>query len=77
MTKKYKYEFVEYSQDVRKFIVESDIKLNKEEITECVSNASYNVHSKVGTEINGHKVYVQYTGTNYGDDCQTNILEVK
>jgi hypothetical protein len=54
-----------------------NIKLNKEEITECVSNASYNVHSKVGTEINGHKVYVQYTGTNYGDDCQTNISEVE
>jgi len=58
MTKKYKYEVEEYSQDTRSFFVESDIELTHD-------------------EIKGHKVYTQYTGTDFGDDCQTNILELK
>jgi hypothetical protein len=78
MTKKYKYEVEEYSQDTRNFFVESDIKLTHDEITECVSNASrFNEHTKIGREIKGCKVYTQYTGTDFGDDCQVNISEVQ
>jgi hypothetical protein len=77
MTKKYKYEVEEYSQDTRSFFVESDIELTHDEINECVSNASFNENTKTGTEIKGHKVYTQYTGTDFGDDCQINISEVE
>jgi hypothetical protein len=37
MTKKYKYEVEEYSQDTRSFFVESDIELTHDEINECVT----------------------------------------
>ena len=77
MTKKYKYEVEEYSQDTRSFYVESDIELTHDEINECVSGASFNEHTKTGAEIKGHKVYTQYMGTDFGDDCQTNISEVE
>jgi hypothetical protein len=77
MNKKYKYEVEEYSQDTRSFYVESDIELTHDEINECVSSASFNEHTKTGTEIKGHKVYTQYTGTDFGDDCQINISEVE
>jgi hypothetical protein len=77
MTKKYKYEVEEYSQDTRSFFVESDIELTHDEINECVSNASFNEHTKTATEIKGHKVYTQYTGTDFGDDCQREISEVE
>ena len=36
MTKKYKYEVEEYSQDTRSFYVESDIELTHDEINQCV-----------------------------------------
>jgi hypothetical protein len=51
MTKKYKYEVEEYSQDTRSFYVESDIELTHDEINECVSGASFNEHTKTGAEI--------------------------
>ena len=76
MTKKYKYEVEEYSQDTRSFFVESDIELNHDEIVQCISNATFNENTKTGLEIKGHKTYTQYTGTDFGDDCQINISEV-
>jgi len=76
MKKKYKYQVYEYSQDTRHFFIESDVKLEEDEITECVSSASFNENSKTGLEINGGKVYVQFKGTEYGDDCQIDISEV-
>jgi hypothetical protein len=47
MTKKYKYEVEEYSQDTRSFFVESDIELTHDEINECVSSASFNENTKL------------------------------
>ena len=77
MTKKYKYEVEEYSQDTRSFFVESDIELTHSEINECISNASFNEHTKSGLEIKGHKTYTQYIGTEFGDESQLNISEVE
>ena len=77
MTKKYKYKVEEYSQDTRNFIIESNVELDEEEISECVSNASFNEHSKTGLEINGSKVYIQFKGTSYGEDSQINIAKVE
>jgi hypothetical protein len=77
MTKKYKYKVQEYSQDTRHFFIESAVELDEDEITECVSSADFNEYSKTGLEINGSKVYVSFKGTEYGDDSQINISEVK
>jgi len=77
MTNKYKYKVQEYSQDTRHFFIESNVELDEDEITECVSSASFNEHSKTGLEINGGKVYVSFKGTEYGDDSQVNISEIK
>jgi len=77
MTKKYKYEVEQYSQDTKSFFVESDIQLTHDEINECVLSASLNEHTKFGLEIKGHKTYTQYTGTEFGDNCQVNISEVE
>jgi len=77
MTNKYKYKVQEYSQDTRHFFIESAVELDEDEITECVSSVSFNENSKTGLNINGSKVYVQFKGTEYGDDSQINIREVK
>jgi len=65
--KKYFYTYEEYSQDTRNFEIESDKELSKEEITslacavDLVDDATY--------EEDG--VVVKFTGTEIGDDVQT------
>jgi len=75
MTKKYKYKYEveEYSQDARHFVVESDVKLNENEINDCISNVSID---KPYT-YKGSNFTVSFTGTELGDDCQVNISEVE
>ena len=73
MTKKYKYEVQEYSQDIRNFFIESDVKLEEDEINDCISNVSLD---KPNT-YEGDNYKVSFTGTEYGDDCQVDISEVK
>jgi len=75
MTKKYKYKYEveEYSQDARHFIVESDVKLDEDDITDCISNVSLDKPNSY----NGDDYKVSFKGTEYGDDSQVDITEVK
>ena len=73
MTKKYKYQVYEYSQDTRHFFIESDVKLEEDEINDCISNVSLD---KPNT-YEGDDYKVSFKGTEYGDDCQVDISEVK
>ena len=73
MTKKYKYEVYEYSQDTRHFFIESDVKLEEDEINDCISNVSLD---KPNT-YEGDDYKVSFKGTEYGDDCQVDISEIK
>tara|TARA_Y100001972_G_C7494288_1_gene250540 strand:+ start:202 stop:438 length:237 start_codon:yes stop_codon:yes gene_type:complete len=65
--KKYFYTYEEYSQDTRSFEIESDKELSKKEIAnfacsvDLVDDATY--------EEDG--VVVKFTGTEIGDDVQT------
>ena len=73
MTKKYKYQVYEYSQDTRHFFIESDVKLEEDEINDCISNVSLD---KPNT-YEGDDYKVSFKGTEYGDDCQVDISEIK
>jgi len=75
MTKKYKYKYEveEYSQDSRHFIVESDVKLDDNEISDCISNVSLDKPNSY----EGDDYRVSFEGTEYGDDCQVNINKVE
>jgi len=72
MTKKYKYQVYEYSQDTRHFFIESDVKLEEDEINDCISNVSLDKPNTY--ESDDYKV--SFKGTEYGDDCQVDISEV-
>ena len=72
MKKKYKYQVYEYSQDTRHFFIESDVKLEEDEINDCISNVSLDKPNTY--EDDDYKV--SFKGTEYGDDCQVDILEV-
>jgi hypothetical protein len=72
MKKKYKYQVYEYSQDTRHFFIESDVKLEEDEINDCISNVSLD---KPNT-YEGDDYKVSFKGTEYGDDCQVDISEV-
>ena len=69
---KYKYEVEEYSQDTRNFYIESDVKLDEDQINDCINNVSLN---KPNT-YKGNNFTVSFEGTELGDDCQVNITEV-
>lgn len=73
MTMKYKYKVQEYSQDTRHFFIESDVKLEEDEINDCISNVSLD---KPNT-YEGDDYKVSFKGTEYGDDSQVDISEVK
>ena len=74
MTKKYKYKYrvEETSQDTRHFIIESAIKLDEDEINDCITSVDYN-----DPNFNNDNYKVFFKGTEYGDDSQINITEVK
>ena len=73
MTKKYKYEVEEYSQDIRNFYIESDVKLNENEINDCISNVSLDKPNTYKDD----DYKVSFIGTEYGDDSQVDIRKVK
>ena len=73
MTKKYKYEVEEYSQDTRSFFVESDIELTHDEINDCITNVGLDKPNTYKDD----DYKVSFKGTEYGDDSQVNISEVK
>ena len=73
MTKKYKYEVEEYSQDIRNFYIESDVKLNENEINDCISNVSLDKPNTYKDD----DYKVSFKGTEYGDDSQVDISEIK
>ena len=73
MTKKYKYKVQEYSQDTRHFYIESNVELDEDEINDCISNVSLDEPNTY--EDDDYKV--SFKGTEYGDDSQVDIREVK
>jgi hypothetical protein len=73
MTKKYKYKVQEYSQDTRHFFIESAVELDEDEINDCITNVSLDEPNTY--EDDDYKV--SFKGTEYGDDSQVDIREVK
>ena len=74
MTKKYKYKYrvEETSQDTRHFIIESVVELDEDEINDCITSVDSD-----DPNFNGDDYKVSFKGTEYGDDSQVNITEVK
>ena len=74
MTKKYKYKYKveETSQDTRHFIIESVVELDEDEINDCITSVDYD-----DPNFNGDNYKVSFKGTEYGDDSQVDITEVK
>jgi hypothetical protein len=87
--KKYIYEIEEYSQDVRKYQVTSNVKLTQDEIRSIYTEAYE--EEKVVDKLEGNvdwsnerftdnqilneiKITGSYSGTEYGDDCQVGII---
>jgi hypothetical protein len=75
MTKKYKYKYgvEEYSQDARHFIIESAVELDEDTINDCITNVSLDKPNTY--KDNDYKV--SFIGTEYGDDSQVDISEIK
>lgn len=65
--KKYFYTYEEYSQDTRSFEIESDRQLSKGEITDLACS----VELKDGSTYEEDGAVVKFTGTEIGDDIQT------
>ena len=73
MTMKYKYKVQEYSQDTRHFFIESAVELDEDEINDCITNV--NLDKPNTYKDDDYKV--SFKGTEYGDDSQVNISEIK
>ena len=75
MTKKYKYKYgvEEYSQDARHFIIESVVELDEDEINDCITNVSLDKPNTYKDD----DYKVSFIGTEYGDDSQVDISEIK
>ena len=86
--KEYVYKIEEYSQDVRRFEISSNVKLTDEE----VRNVYREISDKEGTQcdltgwvdwsnerftddeiLNKIKIVGIFDGTEYGDDCQVDV----
>jgi hypothetical protein len=65
---KYTYHVEETSQDTRHFIIESAVKLDENEINDCITSVDYD-----DPNFNGDDYKVSFKGTEYGDDSQVNI----
>ena len=74
MTKKYKYKYrvEETSQDTRHYFIESAVELDEDEINDCITSVDYD-----DPNFNGDDYKVSFKGTEYGDDSQVDITEVK
>jgi hypothetical protein len=73
MTKKYKYKVQEYSQDTRHFFIESAVQLDEDEINDCITNVSLDKPNTYKDD----DYKVSFKGTEYGDDSQVDIREIK
>ena len=69
---KYKYTFEEYTQDTRKYEVESEVMLTEENIKEITQGCSLTdgYHCKGGEK--GKRFKATFLGTEFGDDAQFN-----
>ena len=90
MTKEFIYEIEEYSQDVRKYQVTSNVKLTEDEIRSIYveAHAEGEVVDKLEgcidwsnerflaniEDLNKVKISANCLGTEYGDDCQVGII---
>ena len=70
---KYRYHYEEQSVDIRSWTVESDKPLTDEQVEEICSE-----HEDAEGQIaHGSDYAVQYRGTEYGDDSQRKVIQVK
>jgi hypothetical protein len=76
---KYTYVVEEWSQDTRRYTIESDRKLTESELQDCYIEAGIpdeETTIEVGEIPSGKvNVTVTYEGTEYGDDSQMDIVE--
>ena len=76
---KYTYVVEEWSQDTRRYTIESDRKLTESELQDCYIEAGIpdeGTTIEVGEIPSGKvNVTVTYVGTEYGDDGQMDIVE--
>ena len=76
---KYTYVVEEWSQDSRRYTIESDRKLTESELQDCYIEAGIpdeGTTIEVGEIPSGKvNVTVTYEGTEYGDDGQMDIVE--
>ena len=76
---KYTYVVEEWSQDTRRYTIESDRKLTESELQDCYIEAGIPDEGstiEVGEIPSGKvNVTVTYEGTEYGDDGQMDIVE--
>tara|TARA_R110002124_G_scaffold264479_1_gene431127 strand:+ start:37 stop:297 length:261 start_codon:yes stop_codon:yes gene_type:complete len=71
MMSKYKYGFEEWSQDTRRFTVECDIKLSKDEVDFAISEIDVDYEDYETTHKiplgDGTIVHITYHGSEWGD----------
>ena len=70
---KYRYHFEEQSVDIRTWTVESDRPLSDDEVEELC----YEHQDAEGQVAHGDNYAVEYRGTEYGDDSQRKVIQVK
>lgn len=66
---KYKYTYNEWSQDTRKYEIESNVKLSEEEIIDIACSTSMNENSMYKTK----NFSCKFKGVDWGDDAQFKI----
>ena len=81
--KEYVYNVEEYSQDVKIYEVTSNVKLTEYEVQQIYIEVDNDVQKYIDWEDerftddeikNEVKVSVEFVGTEYGDDCQVDIM---
>ena len=87
--KEYVYEIEEYSQDVRRYQITSNVKLTDEEVRNVYQESDANKVTKSNLVnyvdwsderftddeiLNKIKIVGIFDGTEYGDDCQVDII---
>jgi len=70
---KYRYHYEEQSVDIRTWTVESDRPLSDDEVEELC----YEHQDAEGQVAHGDNYAVEYRGTEYGDDSQRKVIQVK
>ena len=70
---KYRYHFEEQSVDIRSWTVESDRPLSDDEVQELC----YEHEDCEGSVAHGDDYAIEYRGTEYGDDSQRKVIQVK